>query len=213
MVQGDCRRPWYSYAVRRGVPSSQKRSEKACPSPRRGVSRQSGALSIARSSPGTNGSPCSSSGSIWSAIRWPWQRPQRSAARAGVRRDGFTMVGSAPPLDSSAQRRSGLPLRAACSAPGPWQASQATPSSATLVAKRPLPGSRAGLGATLWQKTQLSFQRVTCRSKSPPPKTGWPTVRPGGLPTGSPEGSENRNAPVMGNQRRSSTCQATGSRQ
>ncbi len=29
MVQGDCRRPWYSYAVRRGVPSSQKRAAKA----------------------------------------------------------------------------------------------------------------------------------------------------------------------------------------
>ena len=39
------------------------------------------------------------------------------------------------------------------------------------------------------------------------------TGRPLGASTGSPVGSENRNAPVMGNQRCSSTCQATGSRQ
>ena len=48
IVQGDCKSPWYSYAVRRGVPSAQKRAAKACRSPRRGVSRHSGALSIAR---------------------------------------------------------------------------------------------------------------------------------------------------------------------
>ena len=127
-------------------------------------------------------------------MRWPWQRPHRSAARAGDRRAGFTIVGSAPWPVASAQRRNGSPLRATCAAPGPWHASQATPSSAIVVANRPVAGSRAGLGATLWQKTQLSFQRVTWRSKSPPAETGRPT---GGSPA-SGDGSANRNAPSWG---------------
>jgi hypothetical protein len=35
------------------------------------------------------------------------------------------------------------------------------PVSATVVAKAPVRASRPGFGATLWQKTQLSFHRVT----------------------------------------------------
>jgi len=79
------------------------------------------------------------------------------------------IVGSACPVAVRRSRRAGSAFKRTCSAPGPWQASQAMPSSATVVWKAPVAAFRPGSGATLWQKTQLSFQRVTWRSNTPPP--------------------------------------------
>src|SRR5580704_16369819 len=62
-----------------------------------------------------------------------WQAPQKSTEAAGSRSFGFMMRSAAC---------SGMPdcMAAACVAPGPWQASQATPRTTELGSKGAWPG-------------------------------------------------------------------------
>ena len=134
-AHADCSSPWYSYAVRRAVPSGQKRVANSA-SPFCSVSRERGVLYAESASPGTKRSPRRCTRSMSGAMRCPWHRPQISALRSGDRRDGFAIVGSASAPRCKVKRRSGSRLFSAWRAPGPWQASHAMPSSATSVSER-----------------------------------------------------------------------------
>ena len=124
----------------------------------------------------------------------------RQARRVDDRR-----VGPRRQVKRVAARRVGVGARV-LARPGRGRPRRRSPARRPSVWNAPVAGSRPGLGATLWQKTQLSFQRVTWRSNTPPA-----VARPRGVVDGRVD-PENRNAPVIGNQRFSSMWYATGNR-
>ena len=118
------------------------------------------ARSSARSSP-PNGSP------------WPRKRPMRRCPLAGQRPQTSALPrrrqarwiddgGSAAPPRCRAYGAADRRWHARAQRPGRGSPRKRSPSRDPRL-EGPAHRSRAGLGATLWQKTQLSFQRVRWR--------------------------------------------------